>query len=80
MHSHPQVFGSMNNLITEHRVLLTGTPIQNNIGELWTLLHFIDPANFDDLDQFVALFGTMSDSSQVVAFAWAHTRITCDTR
>ena len=32
--------------------LLTGTPIQNNIGELWSLLNFIEPVKFGDQEDF----------------------------
>ena len=28
-------------------VLLTGTPIQNNMEELWTLVSLLHPGNFD---------------------------------
>lgn len=35
-----------------NRLLLTGTPIQNNMGELWALLHFIMPTLFDSHEQF----------------------------
>ncbi|XP_024012789.1 DNA helicase INO80 [Eutrema salsugineum] len=35
-----------------NRLLLTGTPIQNNMAELWALLHFIMPMLFDSHDQF----------------------------
>jgi chromodomain-helicase-DNA-binding protein 7 len=38
---------------TEHRILVTGTPIQNDLSELWSLLHFLDPGRFDNLDSFV---------------------------
>lgn len=31
-------------------VLLTGTPVNNNLDELFNLLHFIDPDTFHDLD------------------------------
>ncbi|XP_062096931.1 chromatin-remodeling ATPase INO80-like isoform X3 [Humulus lupulus] len=31
----------------QNRLLLTGTPIQNNMAELWALLHFIMPTLFD---------------------------------
>lgn len=30
----------------EHNILLTGTPLQNNTEELWTLLNFLEPTNF----------------------------------
>ena len=35
-----------------NRLLLTGTPIQNNMAELWALLHFIMPTLFDSHEQF----------------------------
>ena len=39
-------------LQTDNRLLLTGTPLQNNLSELWSLLHFLLPDVFDDLDSF----------------------------
>ena len=48
-----------------HRVLLTGTPVQNNTEELWSLLHYIDPANFADLELFSAKYGNVREASQV---------------
>ncbi|CAO3689680.1 unnamed protein product [Rhizopus microsporus] len=35
-----------------NRLLLTGTPLQNNLAELWSLLNFLLPDIFDDLDMF----------------------------
>uniref|UniRef100_A0A8D3A445 Chromatin-remodeling ATPase INO80 n=1 Tax=Scophthalmus maximus TaxID=52904 RepID=A0A8D3A445_SCOMX len=35
-----------------NRLLLTGTPIQNTMAELWALLHFIMPTLFDSHDEF----------------------------
>jgi chromodomain-helicase-DNA-binding protein 7 len=29
-------------------LLLTGTPLQNNTGEFWSLLNFMDPTAFGD--------------------------------
>jgi ATP-dependent DNA helicase len=37
---------------SENRLLLTGTPLQNNLTELWSLLNFLIPDLFDDLDNF----------------------------
>ena len=41
---------------SDGRVLLTGTPIQNNMHELWALLHFIMPDLFDSHDEFSEWF------------------------
>ena len=37
-----------------NRLLLTGTPLQNNLTELWSLLNFLLPSIFDDLESFQA--------------------------
>ncbi|CAG8584379.1 3052_t:CDS:10 [Ambispora gerdemannii] len=39
-----------------NRLLLTGTPLQNNLGELWSLLNFLLPDIFDDWDTFQKWF------------------------
>nr|CAH0110344.1 unnamed protein product [Daphnia galeata] len=41
---------------SSNRLLMTGTPLQNNLTELWSLLHFLLPEIFDDLDVFTAWF------------------------
>jgi SWI/SNF-related matrix-associated actin-dependent regulator of chromatin subfamily A member 5 len=41
---------------TTHRVLLTGTPLQNNLNELWALLNFLMPRLFDSSEEFQELF------------------------
>lgn len=50
-----------------NRCLLTGTPIQNNMQELWSLLHFIMPTLFDSLSEFSEWFLTDNgiDTTQV---------------
>ena len=45
-----------------HRVLLTGTPIQNNVAELWNLLHLCSPAVWDDVGEFLAEFGDLKSA------------------
>ena len=34
------------------RLLLSGTPIQNSMAELWSLLHFVMPSLFDSHYEF----------------------------
>ena len=54
------------NFNTRRRLLLTGTPLQNNLAELWSLLYFLMPqtvvngkrvSGFADLDVFQQWFG-----------------------
>ena len=37
---------------TRYRLLLTGTPLQNNLHELWALLNFLVPDVFANAEQF----------------------------
>jgi ATP-dependent helicase STH1/SNF2 len=39
-----------------HRLLLTGTPLQNNLAELWSLLNFLLPKIFNSQDDFEKWF------------------------
>ena len=49
-------------LKTLHRLLLTGTPLQNNLHELWALLNFLLPDIFGDSEQFDEWFDTKEAS------------------
>jgi len=48
---------SLKQLQAANRLLLTGTPIQNTLDELWSLLNFVNPQIFDDLSVFQSWFG-----------------------
>ncbi|XP_066276404.1 lymphoid-specific helicase-like isoform X2 [Branchiostoma lanceolatum] len=41
---------------TANKILLTGTPLQNNLSELWSLLNYLLPEVFDDLGSFEEWF------------------------
>ena len=43
-------------LKSSYRLLLTGTPLQNNLHELWALLNFLMPKLFASSDDFDELF------------------------
>ncbi|KAH7669961.1 associated with TFs and helicase family protein, partial [Aphelenchoides avenae] len=49
----------------EHRVLLTGTPLQNNIQELFSLLNFLEPQQFGNSESFLEQFGQCQTDEQV---------------
>ncbi|CAB1312581.1 unnamed protein product [Coregonus sp. 'balchen'] len=56
-------------LPTDNKLLLTGTPLQNNLAELWSLLNFLLPEVFDDLKSFESWFDidtVGSDAKNVV--------------
>lgn len=40
------------NFNAKYRLLLTGTPLQNDISELWSLLHFLRPSLFTSFQDF----------------------------
>ncbi|MGL5742762.1 MAG: SNF2-related protein [Legionella sp.] len=41
-----------------HRLCLTGTPLENHLGELWSLFHFLMPGLLGDAKQFRLWFRT----------------------
>lgn len=41
---------------SKHRLLLTGTPLQNNLPELWALLNFLLPVIFKSVKSFEEWF------------------------
>ncbi|KAF2300322.1 hypothetical protein GH714_011945 [Hevea brasiliensis] len=43
------------------RLLMTGTPIQNNLTELWALMHFCMPSVFGTHEQFLSTFKEAGD-------------------
>ncbi|KAK7059472.1 SNF2 family N-terminal domain-containing protein [Favolaschia claudopus] len=42
------LFRKLNELNTLHRIIMTGTPLNNNIRELFNLLNFLDPLVWND--------------------------------
>ena len=45
-------------LLTEHRLCLSGTPMQNHLGELWAHFAFLMPGLLEDADTFREQFRT----------------------
>jgi uncharacterized small protein (DUF1192 family) len=49
---------SVAGLRARHRLCLTGTPMENHLGELWSLFHFLMPGFLGDAKRFQRLFRT----------------------
>jgi SWI/SNF-related matrix-associated actin-dependent regulator of chromatin subfamily A member 5 len=47
-----------------NRLLITGTPLQNNLHELWALLNFLLPEVFADAAKFDEWFGLAGDAGE----------------
>ncbi len=43
-------------LKANHRLCLTGTPIENHLGELWSMFHFLMPGYLGTQEKFTRLF------------------------
>lgn len=52
---------ALNQLHVRNKLLLTGTPLQNSLDELWSLLHFILPNVFASKDRFCEWFSSPFD-------------------
>eukprot|EP00658_Telonema_sp_P-2_P033936 TRINITY_DN24817_c0_g1_i1.p1 TRINITY_DN24817_c0_g1~~TRINITY_DN24817_c0_g1_i1.p1 ORF type:complete len:804 (+),score=279.94 TRINITY_DN24817_c0_g1_i1:46-2412(+) len=54
----------------DNRLLLTGTPLQNNLNELWSLLNFILPTIFESLATFQSWFdfdeSNVNDTERII--------------
>ncbi|XP_075998208.1 chromodomain-helicase-DNA-binding protein 2 isoform X2 [Genypterus blacodes] len=46
------LYKSLMEFRSNHRLLITGTPLQNSLKELWSLLHFLMPDKFHSWEDF----------------------------
>lgn len=47
-----KVFQAVSELISKHKLVLTGTPIENSLSDLWSQMHFINPGLLGELAFF----------------------------
>jgi SNF2 family DNA or RNA helicase len=65
------VLAALGTLNIRRRVLLSGTPLQNNTEELWSLMNFVEPVRFNSLTDFQKSFGDIQSAGQVEKLAAA---------
>uniref|UniRef100_A0A8D0AGB5 Chromodomain helicase DNA binding protein 4 n=1 Tax=Sander lucioperca TaxID=283035 RepID=A0A8D0AGB5_SANLU len=58
-------FRVLNNYPLQHKLLLTGTPLQNNLEELFHLLNFLTPERFNNLEGFLEEFADIAKEDQI---------------
>ena len=62
-----QLYDTLKVFSTDYRLLITGTPLQNSIRELWALLSFLEPEKFRSLEVRSLLFPFLSPFSPKTA-------------
>uniref|UniRef100_J3MBV3 Uncharacterized protein n=1 Tax=Oryza brachyantha TaxID=4533 RepID=J3MBV3_ORYBR len=60
-----KLFGQLKEYRTKHRVLLTGTPVQNNLDELFMLMHFLEGDSFGSIADLQEEFKDINQDKQV---------------
>lgn len=55
----------LNSYKIDYKLLLTGTPLQNNLEELFHLLNFLTPERFNNLEGFLEEFADISKEDQI---------------
>lgn len=60
-----KMFQILHDIDTAHRVILTGTPLQNNLEELFMLMHFLEPNLFDSVEEFDREFSKIEKGEQI---------------
>ncbi|TFK56559.1 hypothetical protein OE88DRAFT_1730039 [Heliocybe sulcata] len=55
------LFKKLTQLNAVHRVLMTGTPLNNNMRELFNLMNFLDPKEWNDLEALEQEYETLTE-------------------
>ena len=59
-----QVTQSVKQLKCEHKIALTGTPLENRLLDLWSIVDFIQPGYLGNQDQFLDTYEPRGDNAE----------------
>ncbi|KAF6167561.1 hypothetical protein GIB67_031762 [Kingdonia uniflora] len=63
--SEASLYIALSEVSTKNKLLITGTPLQNSVEELWALLHFLDSDKFKSKDDFAQRYKNLSSFNEI---------------